>query len=207
MKKEKRFKEQIKQKTEMRNELRVSGQETNLVKKVTLEILNKRHNALARYLGIPCEVEATEVFNGAVMTDATVMHSKEYACYRVDLTPFKGEFDRIRFRATSDGENVAFGMLVDKGGDLEFIAKADKPGEAKINIPLSANSKTLYATMPLKNGKPAWKNVSVELLTNGGVIANVSDALCTLLGRIQDLEKRIEELVPICQTEVEICVK
>ena len=181
-------------------------QETNLVKKVTLEILNKRHNALARYLGIPCVVHATEVFNGAVKADATVVRSKEYACYRVDLSPFKGEFDRIRFRATSNGGDVVFGMLTDKDGNLDYIAKADKPGEATINIPLSAESKTLFATMPLKNGKPAWANITVELLSNDGLIANVNDALNTLLGRIQALEARFQELVPACNTQVEICL-
>lgn len=179
-------------------------QETTLVKKVTLEILNKRHNALARYLGIPCNVQATDVFNGAVMANATVVHSKEYACYRVDLAPFKGDFDRVRFRATADGENVVYGILVDKDGDLECIAKADKSGEATINMPLSTKSKMLFATMPLKKGKPAWENVTVELLGSNGVIPNVNDALCTLLGRIKELEQRIEGLVPACPAQVEI---
>ena len=181
-------------------------QEACLVKKVTLEILQKRHNALARYLGIPCTVQATDVFNGAVMADATVVHSKEYACYRVDLAPFKGDFDRVRFRATADGENVVYGMLVDKDGDLECIAKADKSGEATINMPLSTKSKMLFATMPLKKGKPAWGNVTVELLASNGVIPNVNDALCTLLGRIQDLEQRFQELVPKCQPQATICL-
>ena len=179
-------------------------QESNLVKKVTLEILNKRHNALARYLGIPCTVPATEVLKGTVMADATVVYSKEYACYRVDLSPFKGEFDRIRFRAIADGGEIAFGMLVDKDGDLESIAKADEPGEATIVIPLSVKSKTLFATMPLKNGKPAWKNVTVELLSSGGIISNVNDALNSLLGRIQALEARLEELITAGHTDVEI---
>lgn len=179
-------------------------QESNLVNKVTLEILNKRHNALARYLGIPCTVPATVVLNGAVMANATVMHSNDYACYRVDLAPFKGEFDRIRFRATANGDDVVFGMLVDKDGNLESIAKADKQGEATINMPLSTKSKTLFATMPLKKGKPAWKNVTVELLTNGGVIANVNDALNTMLGRIKALEARFQQLLPSYDTEVEI---
>ena len=181
-------------------------QESNLVNKITLEGLNKRHNALARYLGIPCVVPAAEVFNGAVMADATVVHSKEYAYYRVDLTPFKGEFDRIRFRATSNGGDVVFGMLTDKDGNLDYIAKADKPGEATINIPLSAESRTLFATMPLKNGKPAWANITVELLSNDGLIANVNDALNTLRGRIQALEARLQALVPACNTQVEICL-
>lgn len=179
-------------------------QESNLVNKVTLEILNKRHNALARYLGIPCTVPATEVLNGAVMANATVVHSNDYACYRVDLAPFKGEFNRIRFRATANGDDVVFGMLVDKDGDMESIAKADKPGEAIINMPLSTKSKTLFATMPLKKGKPAWKNVTVELLTNRGVIANVNNALNTMLARIKALEARFQQLLPSYDTEVEI---
>ena len=181
-------------------------QETTLVKKATLEILQKRHNALARYLGIPCTVSAAEVFNGAVMADATVVHSKEYACYRVDLAPFKGDFDRVRFRATADGENVVYGILVDKDGDLECIAKADKSGEATINMPLSTKSKMLFATMPLMKGKPAWDNVTVELLASSGVISNVNDALNSLLGRIQDLEQRFQELVPKCQPQATICL-
>lgn len=179
-------------------------QESPLVNRVTLEILNQRHNALARYLGIPCTVPVTEVLKGAVMADATVMPSQKYACYRVDLTPFKGEFDRIRFRAVTDGENIAYGMLVDKDGNLDFIARADNPGLAKVNIPLSAKSKTLYATMPLKKGKPAWKNLTVELLTNGGVINNVNEALCTLLEKIEALETRVEELIPTCETQLKI---
>ena len=185
---------------------KAAEQEACLVKKVTLEILQKRHNALARYLGIPCTVSAAEVFNGAVMADATVVHSKEYACYRVDLAPFKGDFDRVRFRATADGENVVYGILVDKDGDLECIAKADKSGEATINMPLSTKSKMLFATMPLKKGKPAWDNVTVELLASSGVISNVNDALNSLLGRIQDLEQRFQELVPKCQPQATICL-
>lgn len=185
---------------------KAAEQEACLVKKVTLEILNKRHNALARYLGIPCNVQATDVFNGAVMANATVVHSNEYACYRVDLAPFKGDFDRVRFRATADGENVVYGILVDKDGDLECIAKADKSGEATINMPLSTKSKMLFATMPLKKGKPAWDNVTVELLASSGVISNVNDALNSLLGRIQDLEQRFQELVSKCQPQATICL-
>ena len=181
-------------------------QETNLVHKVTLEILNKRHNALARYLGIPCIVPVTVVFKGAVMTDATVMHSEEYACYRIDLAPFKGEFDKIRFRATTDAADIALGMLVDMDDNLESLAKNDNTGEATVVMPLSAKSKTLFATMPLKNGKPAWKNLTVELLTNGGVIDNFNDALNTLLGKIQALEARFQELLPSCEPEAKIAL-
>lgn len=181
-------------------------QESPLVNRVTLEILNQRHNALARYLGIPCTVPVTEVLKGAVMADATVVPSQKYACYRVDLTPFKGEFDRIRFRAVTDGENIAYGMLVDKDGNLDFIARAGNPGLAKVNIPLSAKSKTLYATMPLKKGKPAWKNLTVELLTKNGVIFEVCDAFTNIHNKIQALEARIQELTSSCETKVGISI-
>ena len=177
-------------------------QESNLVKKITLEGLYKRHNALARYIGIPCIVPATEVYNGAVMADGTVMHSKNYACYRVDLSPFNGEFDRIRFRAITDGEDVVFGMLLDKDGDLETIVKLNEPGVAINNIPLSKKSKTLFATMPLKKGKPAWKNVTVELLSNGGMIADLCNAFTNIHEKIQALDARIDKLVSSYETEV-----
>ncbi len=171
-----------------------NGKESNLVKKVTLEVLNKKHNALARYIGIPCVVEASEVKKGAVMADGGVNDVKNFACYRVDLKPFKGEFDKIRFRAASNGKDIAFAMLLDNNDSLEYVAKSDEPGECCIVMPLTANSKTLYATMPAKNGKPAWKNPTVELLTKGGVIANVNNALSSLLERIQALEERIETI-------------
>lgn len=179
---------------------------SNLVKKITLEVLNEKHNALARYIGIPCVIEPTDVFNGAVMADASVVQSNEYACYRVDLKPFKGQFDKIRFRATTDGKDVVFGMLIDNDGNLESMAKADEPGEATILMPLSAKSKMLFATIPLKNGKPAWKNITIELLTKGGILAEVNDALNTLLGKIQALEKRVEENFSNRPAEVNICV-
>lgn len=168
-----------------------------LVKKVTLEILSDRHNALARYIGVPCVVETAKVLKGAVMTDGCVVRSKEYACYRVDLEPFKGEFDKIRFRAVTNGNDVAFAMLVDDDGNAELIARNDKPAAGTVIMPLTAKSKTLFATMPVKKGKPVWKNPTVELLSNRGVIAEVNEALNTLLGKIETLENRLKAC-PVC---------
>lgn len=176
----------------------VTPKETGtLVQKVTLEILSERHNALARYIGIPCIVEAAKVLKGAVMTDGCVLRSKEYACYCVDLEPFKGEFDKVRFRAVTNGNDVAFAMLVDDDGNAELIARNDKPAEGTVIMPLTAKSKTLFATMPVKKGKSVWKNPTVELLSNGGVIAEVNEALNTLLGKIEALEERLEAC-PAC---------
>lgn len=59
-------------------------------------------------------------------------------------------------------------------------------------MPLAPNSKPLYATMSAKNGKPAWKNPIIELLPDGGIIANFNETLNTLLDRIETLEQRLE---------------
>lgn len=175
------------------NGVNKSAVKSNLVKKLTLEVLNERHNALARYIGIPCVVEASEILNGAVMVNGSVVPSKEFACYRVDLGCFKGDFDQVRFRATSNGKDVAFAMLL--GGDetLDYIAASKEAVTKTITIPLTPKSTTLFVTMPAKNGKPKWKNPKVELLSKGGILSQVNDALNTLLGKIQALEKRVEE--------------
>ena len=175
------------------NGVNKSAVKSNLVKKLTLEVLNERHNALARYIGIPCVVEASEILNGAVMLNGSVVPSKEFACYREDLGCFKGDFDQVRFRATSNGKDVAFAMLL--GGDetLDYIAASKEAVTKTITIPLTPKSTTLFVTMPAKNCKPKWKNPKVELLSKGGILSQVNDALNTLLGKIQALEKRVEE--------------
>ena len=174
-------------------EVNKSVKQGNLVKKLTLEVLSERHNALARYIGIPCVVEASEIFSGAVMSNGSVVQSNEFACYKVDLGCFKGDFDQVRFRATSSGGKVAFAVLLDSDDALEFVAAAKEAATKTIVIPLTPDSKTLFVTMPAKNGKPKWKNPKVELLSKGGILSQVNDALNTLLGKIQALEKRVEE--------------
>lgn len=190
------------------NGVNKSAVKSNLVKKLTLEVLNERHNALARYIGIPCVVEASEVLNGAaVMVNGSVVPSKEFACYRVDLSCFKGDFDQVRFRATSNGKDVAFAMLLGGDDTLDYIAASKEAVTKTITIPLTPKSTTLFVTMPAKNGKPKWKNPKVELLCKGGgIIAQVNDALNTLLGKIQDLERRFEESLLNKLSEVKISV-
>ena len=191
-----------------KNGVKKSAVKSNLVKKLTLEVLNERHNALARYIGIPCVVEASEVFDGAaVMVNGSVVPSKEFACYRVDLEHFKGDFDQVRFRATSNGKDVAFAMLL--GGDetLDYIAASKEAVTKTITIPLTPNSTALYVTMPATHGRPKWKTPKVELLCKGGgIIAQVNEALNTLLEKIQDLERRFEESLLNKLSEVNICL-
>ena len=178
--------------------------ETNLFKKVTLEVLNEKHNALARYIGIPCVVEASAVLDSAVCDNVRAGNGGNYLCYRVDLRHFKGEFAKVCFRAATDCNYMALGYIVDKNGRVECAAQAKKSGSAVVTMPLTANSDALFASVPAKNGKPKWRNIAVELLGNGGVIQKVNDALNTLLGRIEALENRLEDFSSPCETEVKI---
>ena len=187
------------------NSAKCSGVKSNLVDKISLKVLTERHNALARYIGIPCVVNANAVLKGAAMADGTIVPVKGYACYRVDLAPFKGNFSRVRFRAVGDGKGVAFGFLVDKDGKVEYVAKTDSRHEGRVSMPLTPDTRTLYATMPTKKGKPAWEDIKVELLCDG-IIGNINEALNCLLGKIQALESRLESLVASKTPEVNVCV-
>ena len=166
----------------------------NLVEKLTLEILSDRHNALARYIGIPCEVNASAMLNGAATSAGCLKKKKSYAGYRVDLQHFKGEFSKIRFRAASNGEDVVFGYIVDCDGNIESLSQSDHPTIATVTLPLTPQSRTLYATVPAFKGKPEWENVTVELL-HDGILTKVEKALNTLHSQICTLEKRVAEVM------------
>lgn len=168
---------------------------SNLIKKLTLEVLNEKHNALARYIGIPCVVDASAIIDGAATADGKIKMSKRYVCYRVDLQPFKGDFSNVRFRAAADGEDVVFGYVVDVDGKVEYISSAVEPVVTTTTLPLTRKSKTLYATMPARNGKPEWTDVKVELF-NDGLITEINGALNNLQARICELERRVEAALP-----------
>ena len=178
---------------------------TNVVNKVTLEILNDKHNALACYLGIPCVIEPSEIFNGAAKADGSIAHSKEYMCYRVDMKPFKGHFKKIRFRAASNGADIVFGFIKDKNGKVECVAGSDTADSVNIVLPLTKESGTLIATMPAKNGRPLWKNITAELLCDG-VISKVNDALNYLLDKLLELESKVSEETTFKQAVINLSI-
>lgn len=178
---------------------------TNVVNNVTLEILNDKHNALACYLGIPCVIESSEIFNGAAKADGSIAHSKEYMCYRVDMKPFKGHFKKIRFRAASNGADIVFGFIKDKNGKVECVAGSDTADSGNIVLPLTKESGTLIATMPAKNGRPLWKNITAELLCDG-VISKVNDALNYLLDKLLELESKVSEETTFKQAVINLSI-
>jgi hypothetical protein len=178
----------------MKNTKKSNSFKSNVVEKLSLEALAGKHDALARYLGVPCVVEAGAVFSGAVMPDGRVGDVRGYACYCVDLEPYSGEFNKVRFRAAAGGDNVAYGSLVDKDGNVDSVAECKGCGETVVVMPLNSRVKRLFATMPLKKGRPAWKNVKVELLRDGAV-KEIGDCFGYLHEKICSLEKRIESIL------------
>lgn len=176
---------------------------SNVVDKMTLKVLYDKHNALARYIGIPCVVEPSEVMDGAAMADGSIARSKEYMSYRIDLRPFKGHFKKIRFRAASNGADIVFGFIKGKSGKIECVAGSDITDSGSIILPLSEESASLVATIPANNGCPLWKNISAELLCDG-VISEVNDALNYLLGKLQELERKMDETCAFQQTEINL---
>ena len=168
---------------------------SNLVKELTVEVVNERHNALARYIGIPCVVDADAVIEAcAPSTEGRMKETELYACYRVNLQPFKGDFNKVSFRAVTDGDDVAFGCIIDKNGNVECVAQAGEPATSTVSLPLTGNSKYLFAAMPAYKGKPQWKNVKVELY-NDGLITEIDGALKKLQARIYHLERRLEAVI------------
>lgn len=168
---------------------------SNLVKELTVEVVNERHNALARYIGIPCVVDADAVIEAcAPSTEGRMKETELYACYRVNLQPFKGDFNKVSFRAVTDGDDVAFGSIIDKNGNVECVAQAGEPATSTVSLPLTGNSKYLFAAMPAYKGKPQWKNVKVELY-NDGLITEIDGALKKLQARIYHLERRLEAVI------------
>ena len=166
----------------------------NLVEKLTLDILSERHNALARYMGIPCVVDATAMLSGAATSAGCLKKKKSYAGYRVDLQYFKGEFSKIRFRAASNDEDVVFGYIVDCDGNIESMSQSDETLISTVTLPLTPKSRTLYASLPAYKGKSEWENVTVELL-HDGILTKVEKALNTLHSQICALEKRVAEAI------------
>ncbi|MBR5892512.1 MAG: hypothetical protein IKZ37_02585 [Bacteroidaceae bacterium] len=178
---------------------------TNVVSKVTLENLCERHNALARYIGVPCIVEPSEVINGAAKYDGSILPCKEYMCCRIDLRPFKGHFKSISFRAVSNGSDIVFGFIKSKDGKVESVAGSDISGSGTVVLPLSEESAALFATVPAKNGRPLWRDITAKLLCDGMVV-EVNDALNYLLGKVRELESKVDNEILFKKTEISLSI-
>ena len=128
--------------------------------------LCKRHNALARYVGVPCCIEPEKITRYPAVLEEHGALCRGFGGYRVPLAAFKGHFNRVRFRGMGNGKHVVCGYVVDKDGYVESFARMPESDDGWAVLPLTPDSHALFASVPLKKGKPVWKDITVQLYGN-----------------------------------------
>lgn len=166
---------------------------SNFKNKLTLEILAESHNALARYIGIPCVLDYPVITNTAAIPSEQGSVCEGFGGYRIPLASFKGDFSEIKFRGAGNNDNVVCGYIVDKEGNIETVAEVANDDDGSCVLPVTPNSRTLYASVPFQDGKPVWENIDVEL-QNQGLYSKFTDAILHILERIIQLEAEVEQL-------------
>lgn len=99
----------------------------------------------------------------AIEAEYGVKH-RGFGGYRVPLVHFKDYFCSIRFRGAGNGKKVVCGYVVDNKGCIESVATVSENNEGWASLPLTAKSHALYASVPMKGGRPLWEKLFVELL-------------------------------------------
>ncbi len=101
-----------------------------------------------------------------------------YGGYRISLAPFKGLFSAIRFRGKGNGKKAVCGYVINTQGYVEAVAtECDSDGYA--TLPLTSSSHALFASVPMKSGKPVWESITVQLIkSTPHLIPLVSEVDC-----------------------------
>lgn len=175
----------------------------NAAEELTLELLALRHDALARYVGVPCYVDPDVVTNNPAIIDEQGIMCDGYAGYEVALPPFVGDFNEVVFSAASNGDNVVCGYIVDKDGKVEAVVKCNATDGAMVKLPLTSNSCKLYATMPNKDGKPASENIIIKFYADG-LHTDYQRMFTEILSRVIKLEKEFKMYKQISGTDSNI---
>lgn len=165
---------------------------SNVVEKLTLELLAERHNALARYLGVPCYIEPDSVTSFPAIPGEQGKQCEGYAGYSATLVPFAGDFDEVVFTAQGNGNDVVCGYIVDKEGKIESVAETPIIERALVRLPLTPNSHKLYASMQVSDDKPVEEDITIKLFS-GGMINQYHHLMTEILSRVMKLEKDFEE--------------
>lgn len=142
------------------------GISDNIVEKVTLAALARSHDSLARYVGMPCELDITVITPYPAVTDEYGVRYKGFGGYRVPLSPLAYGFCEVKFRGKGNGKRVVCGYIVDRHGFVESVATVcDRDGYA--TLPLTPDSHALYASVPTHRGKPQWGRITIVLMPRG----------------------------------------
>ena len=149
-----------------------------------LNDLSERINLLAMFVGVPHEVQLDgNLTLYPARKNGKRKLSQEAVSYMVDLTPYRAIFSEVRFKAMNrftDDREIVRGIIIDEQGNVECSS------DNQINIsnqwtrlPITGNSTFLIASVPLKDGKPAWVPQHVEFMTKGLAqeVAEITDRL------------------------------
>lgn len=84
-----------------------------------------------------------------------------YGGYRIALAPLRDAFGIVKFRGVGNGSGVVSGYVVDNRGYVESVA-TESNDDGYANLPLTACSHALYASVPMIEGKPVWETITVQ---------------------------------------------
>lgn len=154
-----------------------------------VDSLCKRHNALARYVGVPCTIEPQRITRYPAILEEHGAYCRGFGGYRIPLAPFRDEFNKIRFRGMGNGKQVVCGYVIDKNGYVESFVRM--PGEDGWAIlPITPDSHALFASVPLVKGKPAWDDIHVQLYGDS-LTSEMGEAITALAERVTALEQTL----------------
>lgn len=125
---------------------------------------NSRGNALLHCLSRSCALHVTSITPYPAIQEEYGALCRGFGGYRVVLSPFTGHFGAIRFRGKGNGGKVVCGYIIDKQGYIESVASIPDD-DGYVTLPLTPASHALYASVPLKGGKPVWDSITVEFLS------------------------------------------
>ena len=146
--------------------------------------LSERINLLAMFVGVPHAVQLDgNLTLYPARKNGKRKLSEEAVSYMVDLTPYRETFSEVRFQAMNrftDDREIVRGIIIDEQGNVECSSSNHmNTSNLWTRLPITRNSAYLIASVPLKDGKPAWIPEHVEFMTKGLAqeVAEITDRL------------------------------
>ena len=146
--------------------------------------LSERINLLAMFVGVPHAVQLDgNLTLYPARKNGKRKLSDEAVSYMVDLTPYRETFSEVRFQAMNrfaDDCEIVRGIIIDEQGNVECSSSNHmNTSNLWTRLPITRNSAYLIASVPLKDGKPAWIPEHVEFMTKGLAqeVAEITDRL------------------------------
>ena len=146
--------------------------------------LSERINLLAMFVGVPHTVQLDgNLTLYPARKNGKRKLSDEAVSYMVDLTPYRNIFSEVRFKAMNrftDDCEIVRGIIIDEQGNVECSSNNQmNTSNLWTRLPITGESRFLIASVPLKDGKPAWIPEHVEFMTKGLAqeVAEITDRL------------------------------